>query len=386
MTRILLHYYHHLPEADMLSKEESFFYQRHLLLDDFGEKGQVALKKAKVLIVGAGGLGCPVLSYLAGAGVGCIGIIDGDKVDITNLHRQILFRYKDVGRFKSDVALQQIKDLNPYIRLKGYNKQLSAGNVLSIVKEYDIIVDATDNFPARYLINDACVILNKPFVFASIDRFQGQLSVFNFKKGPTYRCIFPKPPKPETAPNCSQTGVLGVLPGILGVMQANEVIKMIVGLEDILSGKILMIDTLKNNYFTIKVKRNEIAVKSILDLKSGVKDKDYYVFCNSFENKDQDISAAEVLQRIKKQEKFQFIDVRDTNGVDNIKESIHIPLSKIDQDYTLIKKDTPAILYCDQGITSKIAVDKLRKYGLKNVYNLAGGLYAWNILITKNRI
>ena len=212
----------------MFIQEEKSFYSRQLLLPEIGETGQQKLKQARVLVIGAGGLGCPVLTYLAAAGVGHIGIVDADIIDKTNLHRQVLFGFSQIGMPKVEAAINRLKDLNPYVTLKGFYENLLPENAIEIIKSYDIVVDATDNFPVRYLINDSCVILDKPFVLGSIDRFQGQVSVMNFKdnngvSGPTYRCLFPYPPKPESAPNCSQIGVIGVLPGIIGSFQANEV-------------------------------------------------------------------------------------------------------------------------------------------------------------------
>jgi len=362
----------------MLSKEERHYYNRHLLLKNVGEQGQLALKKSKVLVVGAGGLGCPVLTYLCGAGIGHIGITDGDTVSVSNLHRQTLYGHRHIGLLKTDAAIQQLSDINPYIELIGYSKNLMAGNVREIFNDYDIIVDATDNFPVRYLINDACVILNKPYVFASVDRFQGQLSVLNYKDGPTYRCIFPEPPNPETAPGCSEVGVLGVLPGILGSLQANEVIKMIIGSGDVLSGKILMVDSLTNGFYTIDVQKVTNSYNQVLDLESGVADSEYFSFCNPEKNSVENISVEQVRIKISNQENLQFVDVRNGDNNDYIESSLRIPLSKIDQKIDIIDKKAPIVVYCDKGIDSRKAVEKFKNYGLKNVYSLFGGLRAWN--------
>jgi len=249
-----------------LNKEEIQYYHRHLILSQIGKTGQQALKKAKVLIVGAGGLGCPILMYLSGAGVGRIGIVDPDKVTVSNLHRQVLYGFSQVGEFKAEAAVNRLKDLNPNIVLEAYAQRVSPENAGDLISQYDVVVDATDNFPTRYLINDFCVYLDKPFVSGSIDRFQGQLSVLNFtdnqgKKCPTYRCLFPTPPAPEIAPDCSQNGVIGVLPGIIGNLQANEVIKMICGVGEVLSGKVLMFDALSNQTMLFSIQRNEQIMK-----------------------------------------------------------------------------------------------------------------------------
>lgn len=368
----------------MLSDNEQNYYSRQLLLDGIGEAGQRALKEAKVLVVGAGGLGCPVLTYLARAGVGQLGILDGDRVNVSNLHRQLLFGYPDLDKFKTDVVINKLKDINPYIKCEGFNRYLTTDNVLDVMKNFEIVVDATDNFPARYLINDACVSLNKPFVFASVDRFQGQLSVFNYNNGPTYRCVFPNPPKPETAPNCAQTGVIGVLPGILGMLQANEVIKIIVSLGQVLSGKLLMYDALQNTFYKVDVEKNPESIKAVLDIKAGIDNEQYYNFCNPADQAIREISVEEIQQ--KSIQNFQFIDIREKNNSDQIPGSIRIPLSRLDQMYTRINHDVPAIVYCDEGITSKIAVIKLLKSGFENVFNLKNGLSDWKKKMEKYQI
>jgi sulfur-carrier protein adenylyltransferase/sulfurtransferase len=364
----------------MLSKEEYTFYNRHLLLENIGEAGQISLKKSKVLVVGAGGLGCPVLTYLTGAGVGHIGIVDGDTVNVANLHRQTLYGYKQLGLLKTDAAIERLKDLNPYVRFQGYNHNLTSANALIILNDYDVIVDATDNFPVRYLINDACVILDKPYVFASLDRFQGQLSVLNYRGGPTYRCIFPNPPDPQTAPGCSQVGVLGVVTGILGSLQANEVIKLITHNEHIMSGKILMVDVLKNQFYAIAVQKDKSSIDKVLDLRKGVADSEYIRFCDS-SNNDVSVSVEEVKRKMDMQEQFQFVDIREKGGETSLENSIKIPVSQISQRIQTIDKDITLVLYCDKGVDSQKAAAEFKKHGLKNVYSLQGGLRAWQAYI-----
>ena len=361
----------------MLSREEQHYYNRHLLLEDVAEEGQLALKNSRVLVIGAGGLGCPVLSYLAGAGIGHLAVVDGDRVNLSNLHRQPLFGFKNVGELKTVAAVSALKDLNPYIEIKGYSENLTAGNALKIIKDYDIVVDATDNFPVRYLINDACILMGKPWVFASIDRFQGQLSVLNYEDGPSYRCLFPKPPSPGTAPSCSQIGVLGVLPGILGSLQANEVIKMLTGKGDVLSGKLLMIDTQRNVFYNVVVKKNEKSAAAVLDLKSGVADSDYYNFCSSAVNSFAEISVEEIKRRMDQKERIQFLDIRSENYNDGFADALHIPLSELEQKIAMIDVNVPLVVYCEKGVDSMTAVDKLKSRGLKNVYSLLGGMQAW---------
>ncbi len=244
----------------MISKEEIIRYSKQLLLPDFGKHGQEQLKNAKVLVVGAGGLGCPVLQYLGAAGVGTIGIIDYDMVDITNLHRQVLYADDDIGKLKSLIASEKIKANNPFIKTIIYNLSLDATNAQKIISEYGIVVDCSDNFETRYLINDACVRLNKPFVYGGIHKFEGQLSVFNhqMKDGtlsPTYRCVFPEGQEQEMEINCSISGVIGILPGIIGTMQANEVIKMITGIGEVCAGKLIIYNSLYNTIVEMKIKR-----------------------------------------------------------------------------------------------------------------------------------
>jgi len=361
----------------MLSREEQNYYNRHLLLEDIAEEGQLALKNSHVVVIGGGGLGSPVLSYLAGAGVGHLAVVDGDRVSLSNLHRQPLYGHNNVGELKTAAAIPKLKELNPYIELKGFSENLTAGNALEIIKNYDIVVDATDNFPVRYLINDACITLGKPWVFASIDRFQGQLSVLNYEDGPSYRCLFPRPPSPGTARACSQIGVLGVLAGILGSMQANEVIKMITGRGDVLSGKLLMIDSQKNVFYNVAVKKNEKSASDVLDLKSGVADSEYYNFCSSALNGFDEISVEEIKRKIDRKEKIQFLDIRSENYNDGFSDALHIPLKELDQKIDMIDVNVPVVVYCEKGVDSMTAVDKLKNSGLKNVFSLLGGMQAW---------
>ena len=240
----------------MLSKAEIKRYARHLILPEIGEEGQLKLKQAKILVIGTGGLGCPVLHYLCAAGAGTIGIIDGDKVEESNLQRQILFSSCDVGKQKADVAKEKLSGQNPLIKITAYCQLLTANNALEVITEYDIVIDGSDNFATRYLVNDACVILNKILVFGSIFKFEGQVSVFNYQNGPTYRCLYPEPPSHGEIPNCAEAGVLGVLPGICGTLMANEVIKIITGTGKVLSGELLAFDALNMQFNFFKVVLN----------------------------------------------------------------------------------------------------------------------------------
>ena len=268
----------------MLSQKEIQRYSRHLLLPEIGNKGQELLCSAKVLVIGAGGLGCPVLQYLTAAGVGVIGIVDFDRVEESNLQRQVLYWVDDIGKCKAETAVVKLSKQNPLVKFNSYNLYLNNENALDIIKDYDIVVDGTDNFATRYLINDVCVFLNKPFVYGSVDRFAGQVSVFNHTgkdgiKGPTYRCIFPVPPSSESALNCSESGVLGVLPGIIGTLQANEIIKIITGAGEILSGKLLLVDALGINFTTLEVKRTEEGISNVPQKAEAFSQMDYAYLC-----------------------------------------------------------------------------------------------------------
>jgi molybdopterin/thiamine biosynthesis adenylyltransferase len=262
-----LQFYRLLREVNMLNQEENKRYNRHVILDQVGLEGQLKLKAAKVLVIGAGGLGCPVLQYLTAAGVGTIGIIDFDTIDLSNLQRQILFTKNDLGKNKAEVAAQRLKQLNDQVKFKAYPERLTTKNALELFSAYDLIIDGTDNFSTRYLVNDAAVLTNKPLVYGSIYKFEGQVAVFNYENGATYRCLFPVPPKAGTVKNCSEIGVIGVLPGIIGTQQANEAIKIIVGIGKPLSGQLLIYDALKASYLTVGIQRSEEEVQKTLALR-----------------------------------------------------------------------------------------------------------------------
>jgi len=375
----------------MLSNEENIYYSRHLLLKEIGEQGQLKLKNAKVLVVGAGGLGCPVLSYLTGAGVGHIGILDADRVEKTNLHRQFLFGTSKIGQPKTEAVIKHLQDLNPHISFTEHFLRLTAKNAIDIIKNYEIVVDATDNFPTRYLINDVCVILDKPFVYGSIDRFQGQVSVFNYTdcagtKGPTYRCLFPLPPSPDTAPDCAQNGVLGVLPGIIGNLQASEVIKMITGSGSILNGKVLVVDTLRPSFYSLTLKRNEDAVRQAMKLKENIINFDYDDFCQStLSDKIKQISPQELSKKLISRDTIQLIDIREYGCLDCIEGSVNIPMLALDNNISRIKRDIPVVIYCDLGIKSLTATKILTDLGFDNIFNLTGGIESWKNLSSNKK-
>jgi len=347
-----------------MTNEELKRYARHIILSEIGLEGQQKLKQARVLVIGAGGLGCPVLQYLTAAGVGTIGIVDFDKVDGSNLQRQVLYSTEDVGKPKAQIAKEKLGKQNPYINLIAHVTQLTAVNALEIISLYDIVVDGSDNFATRYLVNDACVMLNKILVFGSIFKFDGQVSVFNYNDGPTYRCLYPEPPAEGEVPNCAEIGVIGVLPGIIGTLQANEVIKIIVGVGEVLSGKLLVFNALTMQFDTFGIRANPVN-KKINKL------IDYNIFCNStFE-----ISADELKEKIKSKQDFQLLDVRELQEykLKNIG-GILIPLNELVTNLDKLSREKEIIVHCASGVRSKKAVTILKENGFTKVYNLKNGL------------
>lgn len=354
-----------------LSKEEYQRYNRHIILPEIKEEGQLKLKNAKVLVIGAGGLGCPVLQYLTAAGVGRIGIIDADSVDISNLQRQVLFKTSDVGKSKAQTAADLLKEINPLLQFDVYQTWLNKENAIDILTPYDIVVDCTDNFPTRYLVNDACVITGKPLVFGAIFKFDGQVSVFNYKEGPTYRCLFPNPPAPGEVPSCSEIGVIGVLPGIIGTLQANEVIKMITGVGEVLSGKFLTFDALTMMQTAFKFKKVEANTK--IDSFT-----DYQAFCGiTTEPQSDEITVEELAEWLAENPDLQLVDVReDYEHEDYNIGGINIPLSELEDRYSEIDTSKKAVLYCQKGGRSMKALTFLKEQFPANteLYSVMGGV------------
>lgn len=352
-----------------LSKEELHRYSRQVLIPEFGIEGQKRLKESSVLVIGCGGLGSPVLMYLAAAGVGRIGIVEDDRVDLTNLQRQVIYSGESVGKSKIEEAKKRIESINDNIEIVTHFTRLTSKNALEIVDKYDLVVDGSDNFPTRYLVNDACVLKHKPFVYGAIYRFEGQVSVFNHKGGPTYRELFPLPPSAEMAPNCATAGVLGMMAGIVGSLQATEVIKILAGLGEVLSGKLLIIDALSMNFRKVAIQRNF----SMEPIKKLI---DYEAFCSFGEEELKSISYSEFLL-LKDREDVQLIDVREASEyeMDNIGGEL-MPLSELDAFVTAIKQDhTKVVIHCQSGLRSTKAIKLLSKtYGLVNLFNLEGGL------------
>ncbi|HWY13262.1 MAG TPA: HesA/MoeB/ThiF family protein [Bacteroidia bacterium] len=343
----------------MLSKEEKERYSRHLILEGFGEEAQLKLKNAKVLVVGAGGLGCPALLYLSAAGVGTIGIIDDDIVSESNLQRQILFSIEDVGKQKVLSAKAKLNSQNPFIQIETYFKRINAENACDIIKNYDLVLDSSDNFATRYLLNDACVILNKPLVYGSIYKFEGQVSVFNYKNGPTYRCLFPEPPNEGEMPACGEVGVLGVLPGITGTWQATEAIKIITEIGEPLSGKLLRFELLSNSISTFEFEADE---KNKLISKLG--EYDFNCEINSV--------SLDKLKDLEKKETIQLVDVRDKNEFEtkNLK-GINIPVSEIKTRITELNPNLKTVVHCKSGVRSKQAIEIIKGYYPEiEIYNL----------------
>ncbi len=364
------------------SKEELERYSRHLIIPEFNIEGQRRLKNAKVLVVGSGGLGSPLLLYLTAAGVGTIGIVDFDLVDETNLQRQVLFSVDDVGQSKSASAIKRLKGLNPHVKFIEHNTRLTSENALEILSGYDVVADGTDNFPTRYLVNDACVILQKPNVYASIFRFEGQVSVFNYtdqngNTGPNYRDLFPTPPPPGLVPSCAEGGVIGVLPGIIGSLQANEVIKVVTHIGDPLSGRLFLFDALTFETRTLKVHKDPTQ-------ESIVKLIDYQEFCGIGQEADDTPSVKEVTVRALEDmkdsgEAYQLIDVREPYEYEiaNIN-GVLIPLDQIADQVDQIASDKKVVVHCRSGVRSANAISLLeKKFGFTNLYNLKGGILAY---------
>lgn len=358
------------------NKQELERYSRHFVLPQFGIGGQNKLKQASVIVIGAGGLGCPVLQYIAAAGVGHIAIVDFDRVSESNLQRQVLYTSKDLGLSKAELAAERLRAQNQFVKVLPINTQISSSNALNLIKDFDIVVDCTDNFQTRYLLNDACVLLDKPLVYGSIFRFEGQVSVFNLNKSANYRDLYPEPPAPGTVPNCEEGGVLGVLPGIIGCLQANEVLKIISGIGDPLTNKLLLFDTLtlETQIINFPNRNQRNIIKKLID---------YDEFCGV--NKiNQEMNMKEVtVEDLKKMkdagEDFQLIDVREEYEIEicTLKGEC-IPLNEIPHSIGKISREKKVIIHCRSGGRSSNTVKWLeRNHQFDNVYNLKGGILAW---------
>src|SRR5881227_2120251 len=372
-----------MEQAVSLSKEEILRYSRHLIMPEVGMEGQQKLKAARVLCIGTGGLGSPMALYLAAAGVGTLGLVDFDVVDYTNLQRQIIHFTSDVGRKKLDSAADKLKAINPYINLRTFDTRLSSANALELFREFDIIADGTDNFPTRYLVNDACVLTGKPNVYGSIFRFEGQASVFATENGPCYRCLYPEPPPPGLVPSCAEGGVLGILPGLVGVIQATEAIKLLLGKGDPLIGRLLLVDALGMKFRELKLRKNPdcpVCGKH----PSITKLIDYNEFCGirgeevEAEVGVPEIQVEELKSRLDSGEDVFVLDVREPHEyqICNISGYL-IPLGDLPKRVHELDSSREIVAHCRSGARSAKAVDFLRQAGFKKVHNLAGGILAW---------
>jgi molybdopterin/thiamine biosynthesis adenylyltransferase/rhodanese-related sulfurtransferase len=349
-------------------------YNRQIKLEEIGIEGQQKLKNASILVVGSGGLGCPTLQYLTAVGIGKIGIVDHDVVEESNLQRQILFSTNDIGKPKATIAKQKLLQLNPFIEIISYECNITKENAESIISDYELVIDGSDNFPTRYLLNDACVIQNKPLVFGSIFKFEGSVSVFNYKDGPTYRCLFPNPPLPDESPSCGEVGVMGVLPGIVGALQANEAIKLVTGIGTLLSGKLLSFNTLTMEFSTFSFKALP-ENKTITSLQ-----KDYEAFCGIKSiSIEKEITQKELEQIQITKGSFQFIDVRSYKEYAQFNiGGLCIPLEELEDRLDEIPSETPTILICLSGVRSQNAFNMIKQTSHSdNLYCLKGGINAW---------
>ena len=382
---------HISTDAISFDHEEISRYSRHLIMPEVGMEGQRRLKAASVLLIGTGGLGSPLALYLAAAGVGRIGLVDYDVVDYSNLQRQVLYGTKDVGRSKLDSAAERISDVNPYVQLDLHNTPLTSDNALEILKDYDIIVDGTDNFPTRYLVNDACVILGKPNVYGSIFRFEGQASVFYAEEGPCYRCLFPEPPPPGLVPSCAEGGVLGVLPGTIGAIQASETVKLIMGIGKSLVGRLLLYDALTMTFDEVKLRKNpdcpvcgpNPTVTELIDYEQfcGMRAHDHSDFAAEKENGAlvPQISVSEVKARLDAGEDLLILDVRDPHEweIAAIDGTLRIPLGDLLEHMGEIDQAREIVVHCKTGPRSTKAIRVLKQHGYSKLINMQGGITAW---------
>ena len=371
----------------VLSNDEILRYSRHLIMPEVGMEGQIKLKQAKVLMIGTGGLGAPLGLYLAAAGVGKIGLVDFDTVDMTNLQRQVIHGTADIGRPKLDSAADRMNDINPYVEIEKYETMLTSENALEIFKDYDVVVDGTDNFPTRYLVNDACVLLGKPNAYGSIFRFEGQATVFHHDGGPCYRCLYPEPPPPGLVPSCAEGGVLGVLPALIGSIQATETIKMILGNGSTLSGRLVLYDALNMKFRELKLRRNpecpvcgdNPTVRELID---------YEQFCGIPQQEPEpepglsewEIDVVDLKQRLDRGDPIFVLDVREPHEyqICSLPDTVLIPLGDLPKRVNELNSADDIVVHCKSGIRSAKAVDFLKKTGFRKVKNLKGGILAWS--------
>jgi adenylyltransferase/sulfurtransferase len=373
------------PETATLTNEEVARYSRHLILPEVGMDGQIKLKQAKVILIGAGGLGAPLGLYLAAAGIGRIGIVDFDVVDASNLQRQVIHGTRDLGRKKLDSAADRMRDINPNVAIDKFDTGLSSENALQILKDYDLVIDGTDNFPTRYLVNDACVLLKKPNVYGSIFRFEGQATVFAYEDGPCYRCLYPEPPPPGLVPSCAEGGVLGILPGLIGVIQATEAVKIILGVGETLKNRLLLYDALGMRFRELRLRRDRNC-PVCGDHPTVTKLIDYQEFCGIRPMASQPapaegvIDPVEVKQKLDRGEHFVLIDVREPHEyqIARIPGARLIPLGELPKHLNELDPDADIVAHCKTGGRSQKAVDLLKQNGFRHVRNMTGGITAWS--------
>jgi len=368
------------PTKHDLTQSEVERYSRQMVLPELGPRGQQKLKESSVLVIGAGGLGTPASVYLAAAGVGRIGVVDEDVVEKSNLHRQTIYTEEDIGKLKAVVAAERLQSVNPHIKVEPHKVRLSSSNALDIMRDYDIVIDCTDNFPARYLINDACVLLGKPDVYASIFRFDGQASTFHSRKGPCYRCLFPEPPPPDNVQDCAVAGVLGVLPGIMGSIQAIESIKLMIGMGDPLFGRLLVFNATDMTFNELRFKKNpdcpvcgeQPTVRNLID---------YEEFCGVRRAAPsvQEVAPMELKREIDVGDRIVLLDVREPfeYALCRIENAKLIPLGELRRRVNELDRSAKTVVYCHTGVRSARAVELLTSEGFHSVRNLKGGIRAW---------
>ena len=372
--------------SEQLEPEELVRYSRHIGLAEVGESGQRRLKQASVLVVGAGGLGSPAALYLAAAGIGRIGVADYDAVELSNLQRQVLHDTSSIGSPKTSSARARLRGINPHVQVETIDDELTAANALEIIAAYDVVVDGTDNFKTRYLTNDACVLLGKPNVYGSVLRFEGQASVFATSDGPCYRCLFREPPPPGLVPSCAEAGVLGVLPGLIGTIQATEAIKLILGAGETLAGRLLLVDALRMSFRTIRLRRDpECPACGTRELKALI---DYDEFCGMRSRSSdssrapgiREITPSELAERLGRGDALDLIDVREPYEwrIGRIEGARLIPLGRLGAVVTELARDRDIVVYCHHGVRSHAAAEFLLAQGFERVSNLSGGIDRWS--------
>jgi adenylyltransferase/sulfurtransferase len=367
-----------------LGRDELVRYSRHIMLPEVGTEGQERLKAARVLLVGAGGLGSPAALYLAAAGIGTLGVVDFDTIDLTNLQRQVLYGTDDVGRPKLETAQRRLRQVNPHVTIEPHETRLSAANALELVRAHDLVVDGTDNFTTRYLVNDACVLTGKPNVYGSIFRFDGQASVFATADGPCYRCLFPEPPPPELVPSCAEGGVLGVLPGLVGMIQATEAVKLILGIGKPLIGRLLLVDALTMEFRSVALRRDPRCpacgtreIREVVEISAACAVP--AAAQTAPDEEPIEITPAEVRARLQNGGGLCLVDVREPFEweIARLPDATLIPLGTLAEQIGSLDRERDTVVYCKSGRRSAVAVQELREAGFRRVWSLAGGIIRW---------